>query len=62
MCGSVDSWTNSLWKQLFENPAKNIKVVETSGIHIEVMGPYGCSFADTSDFSHAIIIGGGSGM
>jgi predicted ferric reductase len=53
------SWTGKLFQTL-EN--RNGETEESSRrIDIDVMGPYGTSFAKTEDFSHGLAVGTGTG-
>ncbi|CAB9516820.1 oxidase homolog protein [Seminavis robusta] len=53
------SWTNKLWEILQE---ENEIAQEARQIEFEVMGPYGTGLAKTSDYSHALAIGSGTGI
>jgi predicted ferric reductase len=49
------SWTHKLWKVL-----KHIEAPED--VIVDMMGPYGTSIAKTDNYSHALLIGTGTGM
>ena len=51
------SWSNKLWQLLQKETTEANRRIE-----FEVMGPYGTALAKTSDYSHAIAIGAGTGI
>lgn len=61
------SWTNKLWNMISEhkneplNP-KTRTVVSHQSITVEVKGPYGTSLGKVEEFSHALVIGSGTGI
>ena len=58
------SWSNQLWQLLgsSEDNSENRLSCSDKSIPVEVKGPYGTSLGGTEDFSHAIAIGGGTGI
>ena len=69
------SWTKKLYDKIANNkislfetdawkddnsydPSKKVHVGETN---VEIMGPYGTSLGDIQDYSHALLIGSGTG-
>lgn len=58
------SWSSQLWQLLgsSEDKPDNRLSYSDKSIPIEVKGPYGTSLGGTEDFSHAIAIGGGTGI
>jgi len=52
------SWTKKLFDMLRDHAAKN---KNEKPVDIEVMGPYGSSLGKTEDYSHAFVIGSGTG-
>ena len=58
------SWSNQLWQLLgsSEDNSDNRLSYSDKSIPVEVKGPYGTSLGGTEDFSHAIAIGGGTGI
>ena len=48
------SWTHKLWKVL-----KHVE--EPEDVIVDMMGPYGTSIANTDNYSHALLIGTGTG-
>ena len=63
------SWTNRLWELLGMQTNSSAQCefdsrlsYSNKSIPIEVKGPYGTSLGRTEDFSHAIAIGGGTGI
>eukprot|EP00339_Tiarina_fusa_P005595 CAMPEP_0117040420 /NCGR_PEP_ID=MMETSP0472-20121206/28285_1 /TAXON_ID=693140 ORGANISM="Tiarina fusus, Strain LIS" /NCGR_SAMPLE_ID=MMETSP0472 /ASSEMBLY_ACC=CAM_ASM_000603 /LENGTH=281 /DNA_ID=CAMNT_0004751141 /DNA_START=148 /DNA_END=989 /DNA_ORIENTATION=- len=55
------AWTKKLWDLLDNETTSSGQDVSNLQMMFEVMGPYGTSIAKTSDYSHILAVGGGTG-
>lgn len=62
MFGKNKSWTDKLWNLVNENRVQEGRTGSTLSIDVELMGPYGTSLVRKEEFSHALLIGTGTGV